>query len=378
MALRLSALSAAVFFGNGIHLPFYSLFLASRGFDARQVGAILAIAMSMRVLATPVITALADRGVSAPRMLVASHMGMGVAYSSLLVSEDFAAVAVFSAMVGLCHAGASPLQDVILTREVARDPSLVYGRLRLWGTVAFMAGSLIAGQIAARWSLDAVVAFMAIAFVSAVPICAIQPWRPTIRTSGGVGSQAAGRLINGKSLLLIFSIAASHASHAGVNGFGSLLWQSQGYGARGISLFWAVAFLSEILLFWLAGRLATQFNSAIGFLILGASAAILRWLAMTIDGGPMLVVFGQMLNALSFAVVHISGLAALTILAPEGRRGAMLGVATGAVALTSTVTTFLAGQIYAQSPASLFAAMAGMSAVSLVGFSATAWLHRRT
>jgi PPP family 3-phenylpropionic acid transporter len=378
MALRLSALSAAIFFGNGIHLPFYSLFLASRGFDARQVGAILAVAMSMRVLATPWITMLADRGVSAPRMLTVSHMGMGAIYIAQFFSDGFATFVLLSAFAGLCHAGAGPLQDVILTREVAREPSLVYGRLRLWGTVAFMAGSLIAGQIAARWSLDAVVLFMAIAFASAVPICAIQPWRPIVRSGDAAEAQARGRLITATSLMLILSIAASHASHAGVNGFGSLLWQSQGYGARSISLFWAVAFLSEILLFWLAGRLATRFDSAISFLMLGASAATLRWLSMTIDGGPALVVIGQMLNALSFAVVHVSGLAALTLLAPEGRRGAMLGIGTGAVALTSTVTTFLAGQLYAHSPVSLFAAMAGMSAVGTLGFAATAWLNRRS
>ncbi|TIP97885.1 MAG: MFS transporter, partial [Mesorhizobium sp.] len=45
----------------GIHLPYFPLWLQANGFDAEQIAMILAAPMFLRVVTTPLLTALADR-----------------------------------------------------------------------------------------------------------------------------------------------------------------------------------------------------------------------------------------------------------------------------------------------------------------------------
>ena len=60
-AARLSAFYAAAFLVTGVQLPFWPVWLASRGFDAKEIGTLFAAAIWAKVIATPAIGALADR-----------------------------------------------------------------------------------------------------------------------------------------------------------------------------------------------------------------------------------------------------------------------------------------------------------------------------
>jgi MFS family permease len=60
-AARLSAFYAATFLVTGIQLPFWPGWLSSRGFDAREIGILLAAGICAKVVATPAIGAIADR-----------------------------------------------------------------------------------------------------------------------------------------------------------------------------------------------------------------------------------------------------------------------------------------------------------------------------
>jgi PPP family 3-phenylpropionic acid transporter len=60
-ALRLSTFYAATFLVTGIQLPFWPIWLASRGLTAREIGVLLAAAIWVKVISTPAIGALADK-----------------------------------------------------------------------------------------------------------------------------------------------------------------------------------------------------------------------------------------------------------------------------------------------------------------------------
>ncbi|MGE5269005.1 MAG: MFS transporter, partial [Thiohalocapsa sp.] len=60
-ATRLGAFYAASFLVVGIQLPFWPLWLAGRGLDARQIGLVFAAAIWVKVLVTPAIGAASDR-----------------------------------------------------------------------------------------------------------------------------------------------------------------------------------------------------------------------------------------------------------------------------------------------------------------------------
>ncbi len=61
LAIRYAAFYGAVFLVVGIYLPFWPVFLKSRGLDAAEIGLIFALASWLRIVTTPAIAQIADR-----------------------------------------------------------------------------------------------------------------------------------------------------------------------------------------------------------------------------------------------------------------------------------------------------------------------------
>jgi PPP family 3-phenylpropionic acid transporter len=60
-ALNLSILAALLFLPNGLHLPYFPVWLSARGLSDAEIAAALATPLVLRVVATPLIAAFADR-----------------------------------------------------------------------------------------------------------------------------------------------------------------------------------------------------------------------------------------------------------------------------------------------------------------------------
>ena len=60
-AIRLAAFYAAIFLVTAIQLPFWPVWLASRGLTSEQIGLLFAAAICVKVFATPAVGAVADR-----------------------------------------------------------------------------------------------------------------------------------------------------------------------------------------------------------------------------------------------------------------------------------------------------------------------------
>ena len=93
----MSLIFATLFVSLGTHLPYFPLWLEAKGFHAEQIAIILAAPMFLRVVTTPLLTALADRAKDRADVyiaLVAATMRLGVLFqhgalfSALTVQEN--------------------------------------------------------------------------------------------------------------------------------------------------------------------------------------------------------------------------------------------------------------------------------------------------
>jgi len=144
--LKLGLFYAAYFFFGGVQLPFFPLWLEDRGLDARSIGLVIAAPSIVRIFATPIIAHQADRYQALKSTLViASIVGM-LAMSVVGVVEG--TIAIFIAFI-FAMAALSPMLSLsdayALTGLSARGRA--YGPVRLWGSVAFIAGNVGAGLI---------------------------------------------------------------------------------------------------------------------------------------------------------------------------------------------------------------------------------------
>jgi MFS transporter, PPP family, 3-phenylpropionic acid transporter len=365
---RLSALYSACFAGIGVYMPFFPVWLETRGLDPSAIGLILSLPILTRVVVTAPLMNLVDRGLGPRRLLIASSICLVLAYVALSFAGSVHAIAALVIAMAVAQAPLTPLCDLVVTDAVRADPRLDYGRIRLWGSITCLAANVAGGYFLAAATPDAVIgllAGLALATLGIVPL-AVSPSPATRQVEAVTPSTAKTARLPSALWLLIGSAACVQASHAGVYAFGSLHWRKQGFSEPAIGYLWAVGVAAEILLFAAAGRIVGRRSSGLVFLILGAGAGVVRFSLMAFAPGLTATFALQLLHGLSFGATHLSAMAALSHLAPPGARVRAQGLLSTAVSLGMVAATVLSGIIFRAAGAWVFAAMAPVAAAGLV------------
>jgi PPP family 3-phenylpropionic acid transporter len=367
-SLRLSALYGACFAGIGIYMPFFPVWLETRGLDPSAIGAILSLPILTRVVVTAPLMSLVDRGVGPRRLLITSGICLVLAYVGLSFAGSVQAIAALVIVMAVAQAPLTPLCDLVATEAVRTDPRLDYGRIRLWGSITFLIANVAGGYILAATTPDAVIGLLAgfaLATLGIVPLAVSGSPRIKPREAMALPAATATRLPS-TLWLLIGAAGCVQASHAGVYAFGSLHWREQGFSDPAIGYLWAIGVLAEIVLFAAGGRLVGRQSPGVGLLILGAAAAVLRFSLMAFAPGLTATFALQVLHGLSFGATHLSAMAAVSHLAPAGMRGRAQGLLSTAVSLGIAAGTVLSGIVFRAAGAWVFAAMAPIAVVGLV------------
>ncbi|MDB5600866.1 MAG: hypothetical protein JWN71_2910 [Xanthobacteraceae bacterium] len=354
---RLSSFYAALFVYSGIHLPFFPLWLEAKGLNAGAIGLVLALPMVVRIVAIPAATRMADRRDGLRGALLATSVAATLGYALLGLTNGLVAIAVVYALVSLAFTPTMPLADAFALKGLARIGGS-YGRVRLWGSGAFLVGSFLAGisidLIAARDLIWLVVAAMALSALAAFMLTPL----PADPAAPDRASPSGHALLRNKAFLVAIGAASlTNASHALYYGFSTLDWTAAGIDGTAIGLLWAVGVLAEIVLFALAGHLPSRIGPT-ELLLIGAGGAVLRWTAMAFNPPLAALPFLQILHALSFGANHLGAILFISRVAAPGQAATAQGYFSIALGLTMAMTTSLSGWLFARYGDLAYAAMA--------------------
>ncbi|MGH7091595.1 MAG: MFS transporter, partial [Stellaceae bacterium] len=209
-AARLSLFYAAYFLGSGVQLPFWPVWLAGRGLDAAEIGVLLALAQWVRVGASPALGVLADRLRDRRRFMVVLAGALVGGYALCLPAYGFAMLLLPVLLVATTGATLLALADAATLAEAARGVA-DYGRVRLWGTLAFIAAAFAGGRLIAGEPRDRILvlllgaAGLAFAATAGLPRFTLPPRR----TSGGLRA-----LLSVRNLAVLAAATLIQASHA--------------------------------------------------------------------------------------------------------------------------------------------------------------------
>ena len=159
-SLRLSAFNAFLFLGSGIQLPFMPLWLKDKGLSEAQIALVVAMMVAVRILAIPVGTYVADATGSRRTIIITAALGTGSAYLLLHFMSGFVPILVVAMLAAALLAPIAPLTEVMAIEGSAHF-GIDYGRIRLWASLSFLAGSLIAGALLEVIPVDAVILLIA-------------------------------------------------------------------------------------------------------------------------------------------------------------------------------------------------------------------------
>ena len=122
-------------------------------------------------------------------------------------------------------------------------------------------------------------------------------------------------LRNRTFVLAVVTAGLIQGAHAFYYGFSAILWRKQGISEPMIGVLWGVGVAAEVGFMWFLEPLRRRWGPE-RFLILGASAAVLRWTLYAFEP-PLWALFPlQMLHAMTFAASFMASLRLIEKLAP--------------------------------------------------------------
>jgi PPP family 3-phenylpropionic acid transporter len=283
--------------------------------------------------------------------------------------DGFWPILMLAVLFAVATATVLPLTETVAMGGV-RGVGLDYGRMRLWGSLSFIAASFWGGLAVSRLGAPVVVWLMAggaaltVLAAHGLPLPAADGSRRAALARPRLGFADALGLVRSRAFVtFLLAAGAVQAAHATFYAFGTLRWAAQGYAAWSGAL-WAVGVAVEVGLMAFS-RAVVRRIGAIELMTLGAAASVLRWLAMGLDP-PLVALFPlQALHGLTFGATHIGAFYLMTHAVAERQAGtaqafyaSMAGIAMGGAML-------LSGQLYPLYGAHTYWAMAALAAVGL-------------
>ena len=361
-ALPYAAFFGALFFALGVFLPFWPLFLQHNGLTGAQIGTLLAMGTWVKVAGNPCFGRLADT-VSRGRLLLAAMTGIAFLGSlGFHVAQNYWSLLALYVIVFPVFQALIPLGDA-RALAYASEKGLAYGRLRLWGSLAFLGAVIGMGQVLKRTSPEIIPWFLALAFLLlfAAALVLPKPARQPVRRP----ERGLTKLLKNKRFLVFVAVCALlQASHAVYYAFSSVHWTAAGFDPDTIGWLWAEGVLAEIALFAFGERLVARIGPK-GLLAIAAVSGLLRWSVLATTTALLPLGFVQLLHAGTFGAAHLGAMHFIARYAPTGLQNSAQGLYTAAVGgIGMGLAMFAAGPLYDNIQGYAFAVMAAMSCLA--------------
>lgn len=361
---RLSLFYGAVFLCIGTQLAFFPLWLDARGLDPAWIGTVLAVPILARLGAVPFATRLAERRRALKAALVLSAAGTALAMAVLaFVSGPWPILVAFFAL-SCVWLPVLPLTDAYALRGLA-NAERSYGPARLWGSVAFIVGTLAAGVALSRIGAGDLIWLNAAAAAIAA-LCALAlPSVDRATAEGAVPAPLPLKTLLGLPVALAVTLCAAltQGSHAAYYSFSAIAWRAAGIDSLTVSLLWSLGVVAEIILFALSPRLRL---SAGALMVIGAGAALLRWILTSLSPALPLLVVIQPLHGLSFGAMHLGTIAVFARLVPHGLIASAQGLHFAVTGTVMALGQFASGRLYGSIGEGVYLAMAAMACAGLL------------
>jgi len=359
MAVRIALFYAAIFLFVGIHLPFWPVWLTSRGVGAAEIGIVLSAAAWIRAFAQPLIAQAADRRGERKRLIVALMMATLAGTALYAAADGFWEILGVSVLVAIVFSAVMPLGENLAMLSAHRN-GFDYGRVRLWGSLTFIVGATFGGRLLVGREADLILwlllGTLALSVVAALML-------PDFRAPPVEKKHAPiSRLLRNRVFIVfLLAVGFTQASHAVYYGFATLAWTAAGISNDIIGALWAEGVVAEVILFAFSGAVARRLGP-VKLLAIGVVGGLVRWvtLGLTADLGILAVV--QLLHAATFAATHLAAMHFLLRAIPAEfsatAQGLYAGLATGVL---MGLAMIVAGTLYAAFGGAAFLAMAALS-----------------
>ena len=319
-----AAVSFAYFGYAGLFGTYAPLWFQSLGYSTFAIGALTAVQSATRLFGPYAWGWVADHARRRERLLVVAVAGSLVASLGYFADARFAWIAFVTTMLFVCTAGVIPISEATLAHHVSQGGQLDigrYGRVRVWGSLGFIAAVGSSGFALQALGVDSFPAFVSGLLATLLAASLRLPPADETHTATPAGGSALAILAEPVVAWFFAGVFLTVLAHTSLYAFYSLYLASLGYGKGAIGLLWTVGVAVEVGWFFFQGRWVHRLTPH-GWLLVAALASAARFaLIAAFAGNVAVLVFAQCLHALSFANQHSACIAVVSRHFPARMRG---------------------------------------------------------
>jgi PPP family 3-phenylpropionic acid transporter len=290
----------------GAFAPFFSLYLESAGMSAVQIGVLMALPQFTRILAPHLWGWLADRGPSRLRIVRFTGIAGLACFLWVFAGSGFALLFVVLFAMTFFWSAALPLMEATTLSHLGEETAR-YGRVRVWGSVGFIAAVVAVGYLldgldvhVLPWVVAAMMMGM-LALSWMIPDAKSEPHASDQLPIWDIVRQPA-------VVALVFASALMAAAHAPYYTFYSIHLVNHGYSKALTGWLWALGVVCEIGIFVWMPRLYRAFTLR-QILIASFALAVLRFLIIGWGAASLtMLLLAQTLHAASFGSFHAAAI----------------------------------------------------------------------
>ena len=331
---RFGALTFTYFAAVGLFNPYAPLWFQSLGFSTLAIGVIASLQSWTRVVAPYAWSWGGDHSGRRVELIRLAGIGALLAALALLAvpylqpldsGQLLLLVSLITVLLFVANSGVVPLYEALLahllqTPEGGMDAKR-YGRVRVWGSVGFMAAVTLFGVLLERFGIGVFPAFVA---AMNLLLLAAAFRLPATREDAvhDEAAPAALPVLRRPDVAWFFaSIFFTVLAHTSLYAFFSLYLVSLGYGKSAVGALWAVSVVVEIVFFWTQGRWFPRLTPH-RWLQVVALVTAARFVATAWGGAwaPVLLL-AQLTHAVTFAAHHAACISLIQRYFPDRLRG---------------------------------------------------------
>jgi PPP family 3-phenylpropionic acid transporter len=297
----------------GIFLPYFNLYCYHLKFSGFQIGALSAIRSVALILFSLVWGALADRFKIRRQIYISCNFISTAIWVFYFYTTDFWAMLVITVFYGIFY---SPIISFLeaFTMDVLGTEKKSYGRLRAWGTIAFIVTVIVLGRIIDLYSIEIIlVLIFAVSSAQAVISTKIPDIQIKKKASFSVNVKV---LLTPRFIVFLFCAFLMLVSHGTYYGFYSIHLENLGYGNTFIGISWALASIAEILVMLNSHSIFKRF-SLDNVLVFSFMVAALRWLGLFFAVSPAALLLLQIFHAVTYGTFHVASILYIDSLTPD-------------------------------------------------------------
>ncbi|HSX72627.1 MAG TPA: MFS transporter [Shinella sp.] len=347
-AARIALVFCAPMMVNGIALPFFPVWLETLSMSDFQIGIVLAVPMFVRVFTAPVAGIIADRLGERSIVLLWSGLLSLLTALALFATGSFWPVLLLYTLQGAVYSPYVPITEAIMLSGVRRW-NFDYGRMRLWGSLAFIVATMIGGWLAGLYGGAMVLPAMAVGFVLTVLGAVMAPKIGKPRRPSPIAAIATmptkSTLRQADVQFMLIGVSLVNASHAMLYAFSAIYWQKMGFSGVDVGILWSAGVLAEVVFFLFAVQLRRRFNLW-SMMTVGSAVAVGRWVLFPMDMSFAGYFALQCLHAFTYALIHMSAQSRLVERVAEEQEAAAQGLYYFYTGVFTALATFVSGYAY--------------------------------